>query len=238
MSEITLKIDGRDVTATEDMTVLEAAQSAGIPIPTVCHHETLKPFGGCRLCTVEAEAQGRTSLVAACIYPVQKDLVVATRSERIDAIRKVLTEQLLAYAPESEVLQALARDYGADKDRFPKEPSFCILCGLCVRYCAEVKQKNAVGFVDRGPTREISFIPEIATKECWDCKECFPLCPTSALQAAYVLMKSLTSLPASSEAEQGKPAAAKSGMQHYLHDGPPAVADGDKELLQTTEVGK
>ena len=50
-------------------------------------------------------------------------------------------------------------------------------------------RRPAVGFIDRGPTREISFVPEIATKECWDCKECFPLCPTSALQAAYVLMK-------------------------------------------------
>ena len=125
-------------------------------------------------------------------------MVVRTRSEQIDKIRKVLTEQLLAYAPESDVLQTLAKEYHADKNRFAKEPSFCILCGLCVRYCAEIKQKNAVGFVDRGPTREISFIPEIAAEECWDCKECFPLCPTSALQAAYVLMRSLTSFPPSS----------------------------------------
>ena len=62
----------------------------------------------------------------------------------------------------------LAKDYHADKDRFPKEPSFCIPCGLCVRYCALIKQKNAIGFVDRGPTREISFIPEIASEVCWD----------------------------------------------------------------------
>jgi bidirectional [NiFe] hydrogenase diaphorase subunit len=192
MSDVSLQIDGKAVTASEDMTLLDAARSAGIFIPTVCHHEKLEPFGGCRLCVVEAEAGGRTSLVAACIHPVQKDVVVRTRSAQIDRIRKVLTEQLLAYAPESEVLQTLAREYKADKDRFPKEASFCILCGLCVRYCDEVKQKNAVGFVERGPSREISFVPEIAAKECWDCKECFPLCPTSALQAAYVLTSSLT----------------------------------------------
>ena len=192
MSKISLHIDGRDIAASDDMTVLDAARSAGIPIPTVCHHEKLEPFGGCRLCTVEAEMGGRTTLVAACTHPVQQDLVVRTKSRQLDRIRKTLTEQLLAHAPESGTLQALAREYQADKDRFPPEPSFCILCGLCVRYCAEVKKKNAVGFVDRGPTREISFIPEIAAKECWDCKECFPLCPTSALQAAYVLMRSLT----------------------------------------------
>lgn len=236
MSEISLNIDGKDVTAQEDMSVLEAAQSAGISIPTVCHHEQLKPFGGCRLCTVEAESQGRTSLVAACIYPVQQDMVVRTRSTEIDAIRKVLTEQLLAYAPESELLQSLAGDYGADKDRFPKEPSFCILCGLCVRYCAEIKQKHAVGFVDRGPTREISFIPEIAAQECWDCKECFPLCPTSALQAAFVLVRSLTS--SSSEPEAGKRAEMNSDPEGVPQDGSPPASDGQGELLQATEVGR
>ena len=201
MSENSLQIDGREIAASEDMTILEAARSAGISIPTVCHHEKLAPFGGCRLCMVEAEAVGRTNLVAACKYPVQQDLVVTTRSAQIDKIRKVLTEQLLAYAPESEVLQNLAREYRADENRFAKEPSFCILCGLCVRYCAEIKQKNAVCFMGRGPSQEISFVPEIAAIECLDCKECFPLCPTSALQAAFVLMRSLSSF--SSEEVRG-----------------------------------
>ena len=191
MSEISLQIDGRAVAARDDMTLLEAARSAGISIPTVCHHEKLEPFGGCRLCMVEVTAGGRTNLVAACTYPVQKDLAVKTRSEQIDKIRKILTEQLLAYAPESEVLQNLAREYRADKDRFPKEPSFCILCGLCVRYCAEVKQKNAVGFVDNGARRKIRFVPQIASNECWGCQECFALCPTSYAQAAYFLTEAL-----------------------------------------------
>ncbi len=203
MNEISLTIDGKEVTAEEDMTILDAARTAGISIPTVCHNEKLKPSGTCRLCTVEAEAGGGTSLVAACIHPVGKDLVVRTRSEQVDEMRKVLTEQLMAYAPESPVLSVLAEDYGADKDRFAQEPSFCILCGLCVRYCAEVKQKDAIGFLDRGASREISFIPQIAQIECWDCKECFPLCPTSALQAAFVLMRSLTIGAPPAESEQG-----------------------------------
>jgi NADH dehydrogenase/NADH:ubiquinone oxidoreductase subunit G len=234
MSENSLRIDGRDVAATEGMTILEAARRAGISIPTVCHHEKLKPFGGCRLCMVEAEAGGRTNLVAACKYPVQNDLVVRTRSEQIDKIRKVLTEQLLAYAPESEVLQNLAREYRADKDRFAKEPSFCILCGLCVRYCAEIKQKNAVGFVDRGPNREISFIPEIAARECWDCKECFPLCPTSALQAAFVLMRSLTSFPSSCKPEPKEQDETNSVAERNRHNGSPVASDSDRTWLQAT----
>jgi len=193
MSEILLQIDGKEVSAREGMTLLEAAQEAEIYIPTICHHEKLEPYGGCRLCIVEVEKRGRTNLVVSCVYPVERDLVVRTRSEKIDRIRKTILELQLAHAPDAFELQDLAKEYGADKNRFEKEASFCIHCGLCVRYCDEVKQKNAVGFVDRGTRKEISFIPEIAARECWDCKECFPLCPTEALQAAFVLTKALSS---------------------------------------------
>lgn len=193
MSEILLKIDGKEVKAREGMTVLEAAQRAGISIPTLCHHEKLEPYGACRLCIVEIDMRGWKKLVVSCLYPVAQDLVVTTKSEKINRIRKMIVELLLAHAPDAFDLQDLAREYGADRDRFEKESSFCIHCGLCVRYCAEVKKKHAVGFVNRGANREISFIPEVAAKECWNCKECFPLCPTEALQAAYVLTEALMS---------------------------------------------
>ena len=191
MSEIHMQIDGMDVSAAEGMTVLEAARSAGISIPTLCHHEKLEPFGGCRLCMVEVEGRGAARLVVSCVYQAEENLIVRTRSEKIDKLRKTILELLLAHAPDSPRLCELAGEYGADKDRFEKEASFCIHCGLCVRYCAEVKKKHAVGFIDRGIRKEISFIPEIASKECDGCKECFPLCPTSYLQAAYVLIESL-----------------------------------------------
>ncbi len=199
MTEIRLQIDGKEVVAKEGMTVLEAAQSSGVSIPTLCHHEKLEPFGGCRICIVELEFRDWTRHVVSCVYPVEENLVIRTRSEKIDKIRKMILELLLAHAPDSPELQDLAQVYGADRDRFEKEASFCIHCGLCVRYCDEVKKKNAVGFVDRGIRKEISFIPEIASKECWNCKECFPLCPTEALQAAYLLTKSLISHPTSLE---------------------------------------
>ena len=125
------------------------------------------------------------------MHPAEDNLIIRTRSEKIDKIRKNLLELLLARAPDSPQLQDLAGEYGADKDRFEKEASFCIHCGLCVRYCAEVKKKNAVGFIDRGVRKEISFLPQIASKECNSCKECFPLCPTSYLQAAFVLAEAL-----------------------------------------------
>jgi bidirectional [NiFe] hydrogenase diaphorase subunit len=199
MSDIPLQIDGRAVAAKAGMTVLDAARGAGVSIPTLCHHERLEPFGACRVCVVEAEVRGQTRLVAACTHPVEEGLVVRTRSEKVDRIRRSILEMLLAHAPDSPPLQALAQEYGANRDRFEKESSFCIHCGLCVRYCAEIKKLNAVGFVDRGTGKEVSFLPEIAARECDRCKECFPLCPTSYLQAAFVLVLALAFPPASAE---------------------------------------
>lgn len=194
MSLIILTIDGKEVKAEPGMTVVEAALGAGIDIPTLCHHEKLTPYTACRICMVEIESKGRVSLDTACSRSVKANMVVKTRSEKIDKIRKTILELMLSHAPDSPILHDLAKVYGADKDRFEKESSFCVLCGLCVRYCAEVKKKNAVGFINRGPKREINFIPEISSKECWNCKECFPLCPTEALQAAYLLTEAMSSL--------------------------------------------
>ena len=191
MSEIILKINDKEVKATAGMTILQVGQKENIDIPTLCHHEKLEDFGGCRLCTVEVETRGRKRYVVSCLYPVEKDIHVRTRSEKVEKIRKVIVEELMAHAPDAPELVKMAEEYGADRDRFEKEPSFCVLCGLCVRYCAEVKQKHAVGFIDNGAVRDISFIPELARKECWDCQECFALCPTSYAQAAYLLTEAL-----------------------------------------------
>jgi len=199
MSEIIVKIDGIEVAATEGMTILDAAKKAGVSIPTLCYLEELKPYGACRFCSVEASVRGRPKVVAACLYPVEKDLEVRVHTEQIDRIRKMILELMSAHAPDSFEIQDLAKEYGADRNRFPKDPSFCVHCALCVRYCNEIAKKNAIQFVDKGKNREICFIPEIASKECWKCKGCFPLCPTEYLQGAYVLVKALGFPEASSE---------------------------------------
>ncbi len=192
MSEIQFEIDGNKVKAEKGMTILETARNADIYIPTLCHHEKLEPFGACRICIVEVEINGWTKLVVSCVYPAEENIIVRTRSEKIDRIRKTIIELLMAHAPDSPQLKEMAEEYGADRDRYEKDASFCIHCGLCVRYCTEVAKKNAIGFVDRGINKEISFIPHIAEAECNECKECFPLCPTSYLQAAFVLTESLS----------------------------------------------
>ena len=193
MSEtVTLQIDGKTVEAEAGQTILEAAYHAGIKIPTLCFHHELEPMGGCRLCMVELDFGDWQQLVVSCVYFVKEGLTVKTRSPKVDKTRKGILELLMAHAPDSPKLQRYAKEYGADRHRFEQDSSFCIHCGLCVRYCDEVAKKHALGFIDRGIRKEISFIPEIAARECNDCKGCFPLCPTSYLQAAFVLTESLT----------------------------------------------
>ena len=142
----------------------------------------------------------------------QYTVVVRTRSEKVDKIRKVLVEELMAHAPDAPELVKLAEEYGADRNRFEKEASFCVLCGLCVRYCDEVKKKNAVSFFDNGSVRQISFVPEVAKNECWDCQECFAICPTSYAQAAYLLTEALAFPGQRKTAARAAKAAAKPRM--------------------------
>ena len=189
MSEVTLIINGRSVKAETGMTVLQAAQSVGIEIPTLCYNEQLTPHGGCRLCTVEIIKGQKKRMVTACIYPVEEGLIVETESEPVVKIRKMLLELMLASAPGVKTIMEHARRYEISKPRFEVEPTFCILCGLCVRYCDQIKGKHAIGFVGRGDHRQIMFFPDIAIKECPQCGECFSLCPTGVLPSNYAMSK-------------------------------------------------
>jgi bidirectional [NiFe] hydrogenase diaphorase subunit len=185
MSEITLTIDGQEVAAAEGDTILDAARSAGIDIPTLCSHPDLAPSGACRLCTVEIAKGGRSRLVASCVYPAEQGLDVQTESSSVVEGRKLILELLLARAPGVEVLREYGKRYGVEMEKFTPEPNYCILCGLCVRYCAEVKGACAIGFVGRGVDREVMFIPDIAARECPTCGECFRICPTGVLPSNY-----------------------------------------------------
>jgi NADH dehydrogenase/NADH:ubiquinone oxidoreductase subunit G len=177
METIKLEIDGKIVEAKEGMSLLQAAQKAGIDIPTLCYDERLASYGGCRLCTVEISKNNVTRLVASCLYPVENNLVVKTESARVIRVRKMIIELLLPQSPTGPV-QSIAKKYGIKKSRFTGEVKDCIFCGLCVRYCAEVKKANAIGFIGRGIERDVTFIPEVAFKVCLSCRECFAICPS------------------------------------------------------------
>jgi bidirectional [NiFe] hydrogenase diaphorase subunit len=186
MSPVHLVIDGKETTIEKGKTVLDAAAALGIKIPTLCHHEKLLPYGACRLCMVEIIRNNKSQMVASCAYPVEEGLEVHTKSPKAIKIRKLMIELLLVMVPYIPQIRQLAEEYGVKKSRFSPKLSMCILCGLCVRYCAEVKKKDAVGFIGRGIDRRLAWIPDSAYQEkCADCFECFTICPTGVFPSNW-----------------------------------------------------
>ncbi len=181
MNEITLEINGKKVEAKEGMTILEAAKGVRIDIPTLCYHEALKPYGACRLCTVEITSAGRTRLVASCQYPAEEGLVVNTDTPQVLKARKMLVELMLARCPNVPKIQELAREYGVDKPRFKVKEELCILCGLCSRMCEEVVGVSAINFHKRGFEREVTTPFAEISEACIGCGACAKICPTGAI---------------------------------------------------------
>jgi NADH dehydrogenase/NADH:ubiquinone oxidoreductase subunit G len=186
VKKVTIRIDNIPVKTAEGLTLLQAAKIAEIHIPTLCYHEKIEPYGACRLCLVEIEKKGRKRIVAACAYPVEEGIQVSTESPKVTEIRKHLVELYLALFPFHPEIMNLAKKYGLKETRYKKEHDYCILCGLCVRYCAEVKGDNAVGFVGRGINKKVTFVPDSAyLKHCVNCMKCMEICPTGVFPSNF-----------------------------------------------------
>ncbi|MDQ0286084.1 NADH-quinone oxidoreductase subunit G/formate dehydrogenase alpha subunit [Desulfofundulus luciae] len=207
MAEVTLTIDGKQVTVPAGTTVLDAARSAGIFIPTLCHDPELTPWGGCRLCVVEIE--GMRNLPASCVTTVTSGMVVHTASPAVVEARKTIIELLLANHPQDCLtcgrngdcrLQDYAYMYGVrepgftgERHSYPIEDdnpfivrdlNKCILCGKCVRACAEIQGKNIVDFAYRGFNTKVTPAMDstLAGSDCVFCGNCVAVCPVGALQ--------------------------------------------------------
>jgi NADH dehydrogenase/NADH:ubiquinone oxidoreductase subunit G len=179
---ITFRMNGLEVQAEEGSTILDAAKFYGLAIPTLCHHEGLTEFGGCRLCVVEIGDGLRTKLVSSCTYPVEEGLVVRTDSARVWTSRRMMIELMLAMAPGSKVLQDMASRYGVTKVRFTPRNDECVLCGLCTRICAEQMDAQAIGFQQRGHKRKISTPFDMRSDVCRLCGACMYICPACQLR--------------------------------------------------------
>lgn len=183
----TITINGRQLKADAEQTLLQVAQQNGIDIPTLCNHESLEPHGACRLCLVEVTPRGRSRsrLVVSCAYTVEDGLDVKTETPRITANRRMLVELLLARCSENKVVKSLAAKYGVEKPSFRPEyweKDDCILCGQCARVCAEVVGVSAISLVNRGVTKWAAppfFEP---APDCIGCGSCFFVCPTGAVK--------------------------------------------------------
>jgi NADH-quinone oxidoreductase chain G len=202
---IELTINGKSIKVEPGTTILQAAQKNGIYIPNMCYDKRLKPYGGCRLCIVEVEGQPR--LFAACSTPVTEGMVVQTETPKLTKARRLVLELLLVHHPldcpicdkAGECgLQDLAFKYGPSQSRFAAErkhdperidapivernPNRCILCGKCVRVCAEHQGVGAINIIGRGFKSKISPAFE-ETLNCEFCGQCIDACPVGALGA-------------------------------------------------------
>lgn len=176
-----LWIDDHQIETDGAATILEAALSAGIHIPTLCHHPALEPFGSCRLCTVEIEKEGKKRFVTACNYPVEEGLVVRTATPAVLNLRRMVVELLFARCSKEESIQKLAGEYGIREPRFLPEAERCILCGLCCRVCAELVGVFAINFQNRGTERDVDAPYGELSEDCIACGACSMVCPTSAI---------------------------------------------------------
>ncbi len=199
-------IDGRDVTAPAGTTILEAARGIGINVPTLCHHETLKPTGACRLCVVEVNNSG--NLVTSCNTALAEGMVLSTESQIVVETRRLLLELLLSDHPlvcmtceqaGACELQDLCYRYGiedssysGERRQFPiesdnpmieRDMSKCILCGKCVRVCHEVQVTDAIDFCERSFETQIAgpFDQPLDISFCRFCGQCVDICPTGAI---------------------------------------------------------
>ncbi len=202
MAEITLTIDGTPVHIESGATILEAAASIGVSIPTICYHDACTANGLCRMCVVEVT--GMRLLQPACIAKVAPGMEVTTRNARVERSRRTLLELLDSAVDLSDApaIQAQMVDYGATGDRFPdaerrerpviddnpmyiRDYAKCILCWRCVQVCAEDAQYTfALSFDGRGFETQIGtfFDRPMPDTTCVFCGQCVGVCPTGALK--------------------------------------------------------
>ncbi len=179
---VTFMLNGAEVQADPNWSLLEAAKFYGLSIPTLCHDEGLTPYGVCRLCVMEVGSSGRTKLVASCMHPVMEGMEVRTHSKRVIKTRKMILELLIARCPSSKKLQDMASMLELKEVRFKPLNEDCILCGLCVRMCEEQMGAKAIGYAGRGTNRYITTPFDMTSEECRKCGACMYICPACELR--------------------------------------------------------
>ena len=207
VEKVTLTINGIQVQAPKDYTILKAAREIGIHIPTLCYLEGVNEIGACRVCVVEVERA--RALLTACTTPVSEGMVVKTNSKRVREARKMVVELILANHNQeclvcdrngSCELQKLTEELGIKEvsyegvkrtptiDNFSpsivRDTSKCILCGRCIATCKNVQEIGILEFTNRGFNTEVSpaFNSSMTEMPCIYCGQCVNACPVAALR--------------------------------------------------------
>jgi len=176
-----IEIDGRKTGVGRGDTILDVAHRLAIHIPTLCHHKALSPYGACRICLVEVTQGNRTELKTSCNTLAQPGMSIKTDGEWVRKSRKVILELLLSRSPDSELIRALAKQFGIETTRFPLNKQTCILCGLCVRMCEERMGRSAISFANRGVKRAVVSPFGQKSLACQTCGACASICPTQCV---------------------------------------------------------
>ncbi len=178
-------IDGKTCTCESGEYLYDVAKRNGIFIPVLCRSDAFEDHRACcRVCIVEVEIRGRTKVVTACVYPVEQECIVRTKSERILRERAVIMSLLAHRAPESDLIAGMARGMGAgeDLDRLVSlDSGKCILCGLCVQACNSLGT-GAISTVNRGTDKMIDTPYGRESAACVGCLSCANVCPTGAIE--------------------------------------------------------
>lgn len=209
---VTLSIDNQEVTVPKGTTILEAAKTLGVEIPTLCHLKELAPDGSCRMCVVEVEGGRRGGLTTACTAHCQEDMVVSTHSEKVVDSRRFILDLLLSNhklecfscGKNGDCqLQQYALDYGIDATSFTEgkrmpchqedtsnpffsyDPEKCIMCRRCVRVCQLRQGRDVLSIANRGFETKMmpSYGQAFDQSICESCGNCVSSCPTGALTA-------------------------------------------------------
>ena len=207
MENITIKINGMEVSAPKGSTILEAARLAHIEIPTLCYLKEINEIGACRMCVVEVK--GARSLVTACVYPINEGMEVWTNTPKVIASRRKTLQLLLSNHDRKCLscvrsgnceLQTLCREYKVDDEAYydgernkyeldtsaahmVRDNNKCILCRRCSAVCEKVQGVGVIGANERGFKTYIgtAFDMDLGDTSCVSCGQCIAVCPTGAL---------------------------------------------------------
>ena len=206
MEMVNIKINNMPLSVPKGISILEAARTAGIEIPTLCYLKKINEIGACRICMVEVK--GARSLVTACVYPVNEGMEIFTNTERVRKSRKMTLELILSTHDRKCLscvrsgtceLQQLCKEFGVDDEgRFDganpvheyddsaihmiRDNGKCILCRRCVAAC-QAQHISVIGANARGFDTHIgsAFERPLDSVACVSCGQCIVNCPTGAI---------------------------------------------------------